>query len=259
MTAHGSGSVAPPSFDLTGMRALVTGGSSGLGYAGAVALAAAGAHVVIAARDEERLERARAEIVAHHGSCEALPLDVTDIEQCRRRLGAGAPFDVLVNSAGTNRPEPFLDVTPANYDHVVGLNLRSVFFVSQFVARRMVAEDSGGVIIHMSSQMGHVGAADRSVYCTSKWGLEGLTKTMAIELAPYGIRVNTLAPTYVETPMTSAFFADEAFRARVLDKIKLGRLGTLDDIGGAVVFLAAPASSLMTGAALLLDGGWTAD
>lgn len=258
MAAQQSGAGTAP-FDLTGKRALVTGGSSGLGHASAAALAAAGAHVVIAARDERRLERARAEITANHGSCEALRLDVTDIERCRERLDATAPFDVLVNSAGTNRPEPFLDVTPENYDDVVALNLRSAFFVSQLVARRMTEEGRGGVIIHMSSQMGHVGAADRSVYCASKWGLEGLTKAMAIELAPYGIRVNTLAPTFVETPMTSGFFADTAFRQRVLDKIKLGRLGTPDDVGGAVVFLAAPASSLMTGASLVLDGGWTAD
>ena len=258
MTAQGSGT-APAPFDLTGTRALVTGGSSGLGLASAAALAAAGAHVVIAARDEERLDRARAEIAAGHGSCETLRLDVTDVEQCRRALDATAPFDVLVNSAGTNRPEPFLDVTPEHYDDILGLNLRSAFFVSQLVARRMADAGRGGVIIHMSSQMGHVGAADRSVYCASKWGIEGLTKAMAIELAPYRIRVNSLAPTFVETPMTSGFFADEAFRAQVLGKIKLGRLGTPDDVGGAVVFLAAPASSLMTGASLVLDGGWTAD
>ena len=254
-----TGFAAVPSFDLTGMRALVTGGSSGLGYASAAALAAAGAHVVIAARDADRLEAARTEIAERYGSCAALRLDVTDIDATRRALDAADPFDVLVNSAGTNRPEPFLDVTPEHYDAIVGLNVRSAFFVSQIVARRLVAEGRGGAIIQMSSQMGHVGAANRSVYCASKWALEGLTKSMAIELAPYGIRVNTLGPTFIETPLTSKFFQDEDFRAQVVNKIKLGRLGTPEEICGAVVFLASPASSLMTGAALVLDGGWTAD
>ncbi|MQA05616.1 MAG: SDR family oxidoreductase [Streptosporangiales bacterium] len=250
---------AQPSFALTGRRALVTGGSKGLGYASALALAGAGADVVIAARNEVEVEQASAAIAARHGRCTPLVLDVTDIDGCRNRLADLDPFDVLVNSAGRNRPEPFLEVSPDAFDDVLGLNLRSAFFVSQLVAQRLVAAERGGAIIHMSSQMGHVGGANRSVYCASKWGLEGLTRAMAIELAPYGIRVNALAPTFIETPMTQPFFADETFRSSVLDKIKLGRLGTLDDIGGAVVFLASPASALMTGASLLLDGGWTAD
>lgn len=247
------------SFDLTGRRALVTGGSKGLGYASAAALAAAGAEVVIAARHEAELAKASEEIAGEHGSCAPLVLDVTDLDGCKRALEPLDPFDVLVNCAGTNRPEPFLEVRPDAFDDVVELNVRSLFFLSQLVAQRMVDAEAGGVIINMSSQMGHVGGANRSVYCASKWAVEGLTRTMAIELAPYGIRVNALAPTFVETPMTRPFLAHEGFKESVLSKIKLGRWGQPEDVGGAVVFLASSASALMTGASLLLDGGWTAD
>lgn len=251
--------IESPSFGLGGRRALVTGGSRGIGFASAAAFAGAGAHVVIAARHETEVKSASDVISKHYGTCEPMVLDVTDLDMCADRIQAAGPFDILVNSAGMNRPEPFLEVSPEVFDRIIGLNLRSTFFVSQLVAGTLVAQGRPGTIIHVSSQMAHVGAPNRSVYCASKWAIEGLTKSMAIELAPHGIRVNSLAPTFIETPMTAPFFEDPEFRADVLSRIKLGRLGTLDDIGGAVLFLASRASDMMTGASLVIDGGWTAD
>ena len=168
-------------------------------------------------------------------------------------------FDVLVNNAGTNRPKSVLEVTVADYDAVLNLNLRSAFFVAQAMARRMVAEGAHGSLIHIGSQMGHVAAAGRTLYCASKWGLEGFSKALALDLASHGIRSNTIAPTFIETPLTQPFLAEPAFRAWVLEKIKLGRIGQVEDLMGGVVFLASDASALMTGTSLLIDGGWTAD
>jgi NAD(P)-dependent dehydrogenase (short-subunit alcohol dehydrogenase family) len=164
-----------------------------------------------------------------------------------------------VNNAGTNKPQPFVDVTVEAYDTVMALNLRAAFFAAQAVARRMIAAGRGGSIINVSSQMGHVGGANRSVYCASKWAIEGLTRAMAIELGPHRIRVNTLAPTFIDTPMTRPFFENETFRTSVVSKIKLGRIGAVGDVMGPVVFLASDASALMTGSSLVVDGGWTAD
>ena len=248
-----------PSFRLAGKRALVTGAGRGLGLAAAAALADAGAHVTLAARTAEEIEAAAEAIRDGGGSAGALRLDVTDIEGTARALGTAEAFDIFVNNAGTNRPKPFVDVTADDYDTVMELNLRAAFFAAQAVARRMIASGRGGSIINISSQMGHVGAANRTIYCASKHALEGLTKAMAVELAPHGIRVNTLGPTFIETPMTRPFFANQAFRESVLAKIKLGRLGRLEDVMGAVVFLASDASALMTGSSLVVDGGWTAD
>jgi NAD(P)-dependent dehydrogenase (short-subunit alcohol dehydrogenase family) len=174
----------------------------------------------------------------------------------RAAVDAADPFDVLVNNAGTNRPRGFLDVTEEDYDVIAGLNLRAAYFVAQAVARRMKA---GGSIIHMSSQMGHVGGQNRTVYSMTKHGIEGLTKAMAIDLAPLGIRVNSIGPTFIDTPLTRPFFENVAFREDVLRRIKLGRLGTVEDLMGAVVFLAGDAAALVTGTALVVDGGWTAE
>ena len=168
-------------------------------------------------------------------------------------------FDILVNNAGTNRPAPLIEVTATDFDAVSDINVRAVFFITQAVARRLIAAGRGGSIINMSSQMGHVGAPNRSVYCTTKHAVEGMTKAMAVELGCHGIRVNAICPTFILTPMTAPFFDNQAFRAAALEKIKLGRLGKLEDIMGAVVFLASDASALMTGSALMLDGGWTAE
>jgi NAD(P)-dependent dehydrogenase (short-subunit alcohol dehydrogenase family) len=248
-----------PSFRLEGKRALVTGAGRGIGLAATAALSGAGAHVGLVARSVDQIEDAAREIRASGGSAEALPLDVTDLRAFREAIEAREPFDILVNNAGTNRPAPFTEVTPEDFDAVFGLNVRAAFFAAQAVARRLIAAGRPGSIINVSSQMGHVGAARRAVYCGTKHALEGLTKAMAIELAPHGIRVNTLAPTFIETPMTRPFLQDQAFQASVLSKIKLGRLGQVEDLMGAVVFLASDASALMTGSALIVDGGWTAE
>jgi NAD(P)-dependent dehydrogenase (short-subunit alcohol dehydrogenase family) len=248
-----------PSFRLDGKRALVTGGGRGIGLAAASALAEAGAHVTLAARTRDEIEKAAAAIRARGQQAEALALDVTDLDAVRKAIAAAEPFNILVNNAGTNRPAYLMDVKVEDFDVVFALNVRAAFFVAQAVARRLIEAKLPGSIINISSQMGHVGAARRTVYCASKHAMEGFTKAMAIELAPHNIRVNSLGPTFLETPMTRPFFENKEFRDEVLSKIKLGRLGQLDDITGAIVFLASEASSLMTGSALVLDGGWTAE
>ncbi|MBX3597547.1 MAG: glucose 1-dehydrogenase [Rhizobiaceae bacterium] len=247
------------SFRLDGKRALVTGAGRGIGLAAATALAQAGADVTLAARSLDEITSAAEAINATGNTARPLALDVADTEGVQLALNSCEPFDILVNNAGTNRPAAFVDVTTSDFDAIIGLNVKGAFFVAQKVAQQMIAAGRRGSIINMSSQMGHVGAARRSVYCASKHAIEGLTKAMAIELGPSGIRVNTIGPTFVETPMTRPFFEDEKFRQDVLSKIKLGRLGQVEDISGAIVFLASDASALMTGAALLLDGGWTAE
>ena len=248
-----------PSFRLDGKRALVSGAGRGIGLAAASALAEAGAEVTLAARSGEEIAAAAAAIAARGQKAQTHVIDVTDLEAVRAWIASAAAFDILFNNAGTNRPAPFIDVSVEDFDFVFELNVRAAFFVAQAVARRLVAAGRPGSIINVSSQMGHVGSARRSVYCASKHALEGLTKAMAIELAPHRIRVNTLSPTFVETPMTRPFFENAAFRRDVLSKIKLGRLGQVEDLTGAVVFLASEASALMTGASLVIDGGWTAE
>jgi NAD(P)-dependent dehydrogenase (short-subunit alcohol dehydrogenase family) len=248
-----------PSFRLDGKRALVTGAGRGIGLAAAAALAEAGARVTLAARSHGEIEAAATAIRARGQAADALVLDVTDLAAVQAAVARAAPFEILVNNAGTNRPAPFTEVTVEDFDAVFALNVRSAFFMAQAVARALVAAGRPGSIINISSQMGHVGGARRTVYCASKHAMEGFTKAMAIELAPHKIRVNTLGPTFVETPLTRPFFENEKFRNDVLARIKLGRLGQVEDLTGAVVFLASDASALMTGAALVVDGGWTAE
>ena len=247
------------SFRLDGKRALVTGGGRGIGLAAASALAAAGAHVTLAARTKQEIEDAAAAISARGEQAEALSLDVTDIDAVRRAVAAAEPFQILINNAGINRPAYLPDVKVEDFDAIFALNVRAAFFMAQAVALKLVEAKLPGSIVNISSQMGHVGAARRTVYCASKHAVEGFTKAMAIELAPHNIRVNSLGPTFLETPMTRPFFENKAFRDEVLSKIKLGRLGQLEEIAGAIVFLASDTSSLMTGSALVLDGGWTAE
>ena len=247
-----------PSFRLDGKRALVTGASRGLGRASAAALAEAGARVVLAARGRDALEQVAGELEAAGGAAEVLPLDIADVARAAAALTALGPVDILINNAGGNRPAALLDVTVEDFDAVMGINVRGAYFCAQAVARQMVAAGRGGVIINMSSQMGHVGGPRRTVYCATKHAIEGMTKAMAMDLAPHGIRVNAIAPTFIATPMTRPFLEDPAFKADTLNRIALGRLGELPDVMGAVVFLASDAASLITGTSLLIDGGWTA-
>ena len=248
-----------PGFRLDGKRALITGAGRGLGLAAAAALAGAGAEVLLAARSEVEIEQAAAAIRNTGGKASALVLDVTRIEETTDRIARAGRIDILCNNAGTNRPRPVWEVTEGDFDAVLDLNLKAAFFVARAVAVSMMDKGVKGSLIHMSSQMGHVGGASRSLYCASKWALEGLSKSLALDLAPHGIRSNTIAPTFIETPMTKPFFEDPEFLKNVLTRIKLGRLGRESDIMGAVVFLASDASAMMTGSSIVVDGGWTAD
>ena len=248
-----------PSFRLDGRRALVTGAGRGIGLAAASALADAGAHVTLAARTTREIEDAAEAIRARGQSAEALTLDVCDVDAVKAAVAGQEPFDILINNAGTNRPAPFVDVKVEDFDLVFSLNVRAAYFVAQAVARRLVEAGRPGSIVNVSSQMGHVGGANRTVYCATKHAMEGFTKAMAIELAPHRIRVNTLGPTFIETPLTRPFFESKAFLDDTLRRIKLGRLGQLEDLAGAIVFLASDASALMTGTSLVVDGGWTAE
>jgi len=250
-------------FRLDGKVALVTGAGRGLGRGIAIALARAGAEVVLNSRTPAELDVLAAEIAAAGGSAIPLPFDVTDTSAMRNALGQLSRLDILVNNAGVNRPQPFLEVDEVTLDRLVGLNVRALFLTAQTAARRMVAQGtqdrSGGVIINMSSQMGHVGSElNRTVYVMTKHAIEGLTKAMATELAPHDIRVVSIAPTFIMTPLTRPFFDDPKFKQWVLDRIPRGRLGTVDEVAQAVVFLASPAAGLVTGSSLLVDGGWTA-
>ncbi len=247
-----------PSFGLHGKRALVTGGSRGLGFACAIALAHAGAEVWIAARDRQALEAAAALAAEYGRVLHPVALDITDVAQVGAVLAELPVFDILVNSAGLARHEPFLTASEASFDAVMAVNVRATFFISQRVAARMRDQRIAGSIIHLSSQMGHVGGPSRSVYCASKFALEGLTKAMALELGEDGIRVNTLCPTFIETALSAPSLAEPDFRRYVLDNITLRRLGKLEDIMGPVVFLASDAAGMITGSALMVDGGWTA-
>lgn len=248
-----------PSLRLDGRRALVTGGTRGIGLGAAVALAEAGAEVTITARTAGDVEAIVAALVAEGFAAAGAALDMTDTPAVAAFVAAEAPFDILVNSAGGARHAGFLEVTEVDYDAVLALNLKSTLFASQAVARRLIEAGRAGSIIHISSQMGHVGGPNRSVYAASKFAVEGLTKAMAIELGQYNIRVNTIAPTFVETEMTAKNLSDLEFRAWVMGKIKLGRLARVEDIMGPVLLLASDAGAMITGASVIVDGGWTSE
>ena len=236
---------------------VVTGASRGLGRVCAEGFAARGAEMVLVSRGREELERAAAELGASGGTARAIPCDVTVAEDVAALFSLIERCDVLVNNAGGNRPQPFMDVSIETLDQLLALNVRSMFLVAQHAARLM-SRHGGGAIVNMSSQMGHVGAANRTVYCMSKHAIEGLTRAMAVELAPLGIRVNSVAPTYIETPLTRPFFANKEFLAETLRKIPMGRIGQPAEVAAGVLFLASDAASLITGTSLLIDGGYTA-
>ena len=248
-----------PSFRLDGRRALVTGASSGIGLGAAVALADAGAVVTLVARRPDELGALRDAIREGGGVAKSLPLDITNLDATARAVAAEGPFDVLVNSAGGGRHTPALDAAPEDYDAAMNLNLRAAFFLTREVARGLIAAGKPGSLINISSQMGLVGGLDRTIYAASKHALEGMTKSMALEWASHGIRVNTLCPTFIRTALGEHTLRNPERRAWILSKIKLGRVGEIEDIMGPLVFLASDASALMTGSHLVVDGGWTAD
>ena len=247
-----------PSFDLTAKRALVTGASSGIGLACAAALAEAGAHVTMIARGAERLEEACAAITQAGGTARALALDIADIPALRDHIAAFNPLDVLVNAAGLARHSPALGTTEEDFDAVASVNIKAAYFAAQAVAQGLIAAGKPGSIIQISSQMGHVGGIDRAVYCATKHAVEGMSKAMAMEWGPHGIRVNTICPTFILTPLTQATFDNPDRRTWIESKIKLGRVGQVEDVMGAVLYLASDASALVTGTSLKVDGGWTA-
>ena len=247
-----------PSFRLDGRRALVAGASSGIGAACAVALAEQGARVTLCARREPEL-RALADAMTAKGMlADILPLDITDIAATEAAIAARPAFDVLGNSAGLARHSPAIETTPQDYDAVSNLNVRAAYFLTRSVARRLLAEGKPGSLINITSQMAHVGGPDRAVYSATKHAVEGMTKSMAIEWGPKGIRVNTIAPTFIRTALTVDTFANPDRAAWIASKIKLGRVGEVTDIMGAVAFLASDAAALITGTSLIVDGGWTA-
>jgi 2-deoxy-D-gluconate 3-dehydrogenase len=245
-----------PSFSLNGKRALITGASSGIGRACAAAMAQAGASVVCAARTAGPLNETVNEMRAQGWDATALQLDQTDLDQLETAMNE--PFDVVINSAGMGRHKPALETTPEDFDAVMSLNLRSAYFLSKYAASAMKGAGINGSIIHLSSQMGHVGGIDRTVYSASKHALEGMVKAMAIEWGELGIRINTICPTFIRTPLTQATLDDPERAAWINDKIKLNRVGEVEDVMAAALYLASDASSLVTGTHMIIDGGWTA-
>ncbi len=248
-----------PTFDLKGKRALITGASSGIGLACAVALAEHGAEVTLAARSRDKLVEVAGQMATENWNAQIMPIDVSDISATAKAVADNGPFDILVNSAGQARHSAATDTTVEDFDAVMDINLRGAYFLTQAVARGLLAAGLPGSLINISSQMAHVGGMERAVYCASKHAVEGFTKAMAIELGPSKIRINTICPTFILTPLTKPTFDDPEKRAWVLDKIKLSRAGKVEDIMGAVVYLASDASDLVTGTSMMIDGGWTAD
>lgn len=242
-------------FGLDGRRALVAGGSSGIGFAAAEALAEAGAQVTVAARGKEGVDSAAATL---GGSAEGFVLDIADVEATAAAVAENGPYDILVNSAGIARHGPALDTAAADFDAVMGINLRGAYFLVQAVARGLRAAERKGSLITISSQMGLVGGHERAVYCASKHAVEGFTKAMAVEWGKHEIRVNTVCPTFVRTPMTEPTYRNPERIAWIDSMIALPRHGRVDDIAGAVLYLASDASAMVTGSALRVDGGWTA-
>lgn len=249
---------AAPNFRVDGKRALVTGASRGIGLAAATALAQAGATVTLVARSESELREVCREIREAGGQCDYLVLDVVDSRAVTEQLAKRGPFQILVNNAGMNRPKELIQLEDGDIDAVLDLNVKAAFYVTRVVVKGLLAAGLPGSVINVSSQMGWVGSPRRTLYCASKHAIEGMSKALAWELGQANIRVNTVCPTFIETAMTASMFKDAAFHEWVTGRIALGRIGKIEEIMGAIVFLASDASSLMTGSALMLDGGWTA-
>ena len=249
-------------YNLKNKYALVTGAGKGLGKACAVALAEAGSNLIIISRTQKDLSAVSKLIKKFKVKCKAYVCDVTNYQEVKDIINAQNRIDILVNNAGTNIPEHFLKVKTENMEHLVKINTVAAFNVAQLTSLKMLKTKNrkkiGGSIINMSSQMGHISGPKRSVYSMNKFGLEGLTKGMALELAPFNIRVNTVCPTFVVTPMTKKFLKDKKFKKNMLDNIALGRFAELSEIASSVVFMASDAASMITGTSLLVDGGWTA-
>ena len=249
-----------PSFRLDGKVALVTGAGTGLGAAISIGLAESGAEVLLVGRTRMSLELTAAVIAKRGGRSRAIVCDVTDSAAVRQVIAALPRLDVLINNAGTNFPEPFVDVSDEHLDIMLDLNVRAAFVVAQAAARKMLEDPTrtDGAIINISSQMGHVGSPNRTVYCMTKHALEGLTKAMGVELAPKKIRVNSIGPTFTDTPLVRRVVDTLEKQAFVMSKIPMGKLAKLEDIMAAAVFLASPAAAMITGTHLIVDGGWTA-
>ena len=244
--------------DLSGQTALVTGASRGIGRTIAQSLARAGADLVLMGRDQTSLEQLAQELMSDGCNAEIAVCDVQDVPAIFRAIAGLPKLNILVNNAGTNIPEPFAQVSEEHFDQIINLNLRATFFVTQAAVQKILSTGAGGAIINISSQMGHVGAANRSVYCASKHALEGFTKALAVELAPQHIRVVSVAPTFIETDLTRPFLEQPEFQQSVIASIPLGHTGTPEDVAHAVAFLASSKASLITGSSLLVAGGWTA-
>ena len=247
-----------PSFRLDGRNALVTGAGRGIGMGASIALAEAGANVTLVSRTENELKTLSDYLNNKGHNTSFVPLDVNNESDVKNLIENSEPFEILVNNAGTNRPAKLVDTKIEDFDYVMSLNVRSVVSLTKVVVDKMIKNKVKGSIINVSSQMGHVGGPNRTTYCSSKFAIEGFTKSLAIELALDGIRVNTVCPTFIQTPMTEPFLKDDEFKKATIGMIPLGRLGEIKDVMGPFVFLASDASSLMTGSSVLVDGGWTA-
>lgn len=247
-----------PSFNLAGKKALVTGASSGIGLGCAIAFAERGAEVTLASRNKKDLLELDAYIKSQGFKSTVLPLDITAVEETSRIVTQNGPFDILLNSAGQARHSPALNTTPVDFDAVMNVNLRGAYFLTQTVAKGLIKNKKTGSLINISSQMAKVGGIDRAVYCASKAAIEGFTKAMSIELGKKNIRINTICPTFILTPLTKESFNNQERKNWILEKIKLGRIGKVEDVMGAAVYLASESSSLVTGTSIMVDGGWTA-
>ena len=247
-----------PTFKLNNKRALITGAGRGIGLGASLALAQAGSEIMMVSRTEKELKKINNFLNNEGYSSSYNVLDVTELQETKRFIRDQEPFDILVNNAGTNIPSSLINTEIKDVEHVISLNLKSVINLTKYVVKKMVKKKISGSIINISSIMGHVGSPNRTTYCSTKFAIEGFTKALSLELAQKKIRVNSICPTYIQTPMTKPFLKDKKFKEYVLSMIPLGRLGKIEDIMGPLVFLASDASSLMTGTSLLIDGGWTA-